>query len=206
MVPSSQVVQSFYSPLWHLATIGAIRTWRAHRETAFRTEWERHVSLVLPEFQLIAHLLRTEFGFDAPISNELLSDWHNRDARELPSVESDMDLVVSLSAFGRRISAATEEDRTALLDSATRRELAIVLEAALVALWCAKRSAHQTSRSALDGVLRSATRIGGMQHSPVIVRDTARDWIHENPWTTVAYSDEVKVMLSSAMDELGSVE
>jgi hypothetical protein len=173
------------------------------RSSSFPRAWESHVASVLPELHSVVRLLTESFAFEPSISETLLDYWNRRDQLRPPENDADAYLEMGVAAFGER-RAVIDDEREQFVESAARRHFAMLLEAALIAEWAARREALPVAPNASTELLELAARIAGSATpfpSPII-RGAAQEWLREQPWTTAGYGADVQAMVRNRMTEL----
>lgn len=170
----------------------------------FARSWEEHVESHLSDFAEIVSLLSEAFRFDPRISRELLDDWENRTLATLPTTDSDIDSVVSVAAFGRRIFACDAASRLALAKSAAKRQFAMLLEAALVAAWAAEIDVESDAVARLLGLATRIAAAAAPFESGRELAEAALEWLRDEPWTARAYTAEFRAQLEERMTALAA--
>ena len=111
-------------------------------------------------------------------------------------------------SFGNGPWMPVPDARREFVHSAARRQLAMLLEAAVVTECVAMEQFHRSVRpTAKHELLAHAARIAGGAltiPSDDLVRETARDWLREEPWTTRTYVEEARAKWRRLITDLAS--
>lgn len=200
MMPPTSLLQSLTSPLWHLVVLGAVHRSDCRIGHAFPALWESHASSSMSDLRAAGEILEAQFHLGPSVTTALFSDWTHRTELALPTSEELVFLAIGVAAFGRRVVAATTEDQKAVVTSASRCQLSMLLEGALVGRCWAETHAKMGTvhTDSFLQLLRHADNIGGnssrLSHSTML-RDVAALWLRAEPWTTTGYSPEFQTDL-----------
>jgi hypothetical protein len=167
----------------------------------FDRAWKRYVTSVVSDFEAMAKVLVEGYHFDPGIRDMLLDDWVRRDRLSRPDTAEAVDVMISVSAHGRRIFAADATERRRLVDGAARQSFAMLLEATLLAEWCPEQR-EVVAASARERLFILAVRIaGGAAPFPAgsAVSGAAEEWLRQPPWTSRGYDKAFRVRLQEWM-------
>ncbi|MBX3186955.1 MAG: hypothetical protein KF901_03020 [Myxococcales bacterium] len=152
-------------------------------------------------------LLVREFAFDQEIAHMVLEDWDERDKRQWPEDEAELDVYISSCGGTPTRSAANAGGRMQLVAWAAGRQFAMLLEAALLAELSSIAHDAGVRVAPIERLLMHAQRLAGsaspfrVNDAPAILRQVAREWLREEPWTVRDHSAEVRARLRQWMTE-----
>lgn len=191
-----------FSALALLAGAGR-RQARGPRTDGLAERCKRHARRVLPELHEAVERMASDLGFEREIA-EMLFEWLAPASWPTTWVEADLDAWVTVPAFGKRILCTSEAQRDDVYARAARRQLAMLLEAALIAGLEATRRGLRVPPTTAGRLLSLGARVGRVR-SPVgdeLVREAAREWLREPPWTSRDCYEDLRRWLSGEMKRL----
>lgn len=198
MFPEKDIATAISAPFWHLATIGAAHSGWEPLDTRFSEQWEQYVASMLEEFLRAKQVLEADFGFDPRMSELLLEDWKLRGQLKGPETELDVEIAIGVTAFAKRTPSSELGGRARFLELAARRQLAMLLEIALLLEWIATEEGHKVPPTTVATLLAIGAKIGAgaAAFSPSdVVGEAAREWMREEPWTVRGYGADFQALV-----------
>jgi hypothetical protein len=159
MFPASTIASPIFAAVWSLVSLGAMRA----SPTAllpFKDVWVRHARQALPVVEQLRDMLRAQCAFHANVAEMLLDDWRARDTRQFERDETDLDVFVGIACSENASDVPLDDrERRRRVESATRRQLVLLLDGVLVSAYVGEREGRNVHREAPRNVLWKAREL-----------------------------------------------